>query len=354
MEQQACQLDELETLGDKIVILAAHIAAATYRMLVMIAEFDEREGWKAGGHKNCAAWLAFRTGFDAGACREKVRAARALRGLPQIGDAMARGELSFAKVRALTRVATADNEEALLDFASGATAAQTERLVRSWKRMCRDDEAEWERGCHARRCLSVFPDGDGMFRIQGTLDPEVGALLMRAIEAASDALYRTDRRGDADEAAGDEIAGDETVSEVTPEQRRADAMGLLAERAMSAGFASDDAHASRGSRAERYQVMLHVELDTLDGTAGPGLSELSDGSRVSAETSRRIACDAGLVQITRKAAAKDQPAHILNVGRRTRTIPPAIRRALDVRDGGCRFPRLRVAIHGRTPHRPLG
>jgi hypothetical protein len=88
-----------------------------------------------------------------------------------------------------------------------------------------------------------------------------------------------------------------------------------------------------GSRADRYQVMLHVEAETLDQGSEPGMSEMDDGTRVSAETSRRICCDASRVIVRKRADGT-----VLDVGRRTRTIPPALRRALEVRDRGCRFP----------------
>jgi hypothetical protein len=308
--------DRIETLGDEIAVLAAQIHAATYRFLTLLAEFDGLEGWDRAGFRSCAHWLAFRTGFDLGASREKVRAARALAELPETSAAMARGELSFAKVRALTRVATPDNQSELLELARSGTAAQLERLVRSWKRLDRLDEVEHEKRSHASRCLSVFPDEDGMYVIHGRLDPEVGALLMRAIEAAGDALFR----GDSDEA---------------PEHRRADAMGLLAERALATGFGDSESGEApmSGTRAERYQIMLHVEESTLDAQSEPGMAHLEDGTRVSAETCRRLACDASVVTVRHTADGR-----ILDVGRRTRTIPPAIRRALHARDGGCRFP----------------
>src|SRR5687767_15693308 len=99
----AVEADALQDLGDEIATLAAHVHAATHRLLTLIAEFDQRRGWELEGHRSCAHWLAFRTGVDLGAAREKVRAARALERLPLVSEAMARGELSFAKVRSLTR-----------------------------------------------------------------------------------------------------------------------------------------------------------------------------------------------------------------------------------------------------------
>ena len=182
--------DALFDLGEEIATLAAHIHAATQRFLVLIADFDERRGWELDGHVSCAHWLSYRTGIDMGACRERVRTALVLVGLPETSAAMARGELSFSAVRALTRVATPENEGDLLALARGCTIAQLERTVRSWKRVSRMEEADIDRERHERRSFSVFADDEGMYVVKGRLPAEVGALLMRAIEAASDALYR--------------------------------------------------------------------------------------------------------------------------------------------------------------------
>jgi hypothetical protein len=337
--------DLVEDLGDEIATLAAHIHAGTERLLTLLAQFDRLRGWEPGGHRSCAHWLSFRAGLDLGTAREHVRVARALEELPETGAAMARGQLSFSQVRALTRVATAETESDLLPLAEGCTTAQLERIVRSWKKGCREDEAEWERERHRSRSLSVFPAEDGMYALTGRLDPEVGALFMRAIEAAADALYRERREVPMD------TEGRVRDSSREAARRRADAIGLLAERALAAGLGTvqgtfdgvDPADPPiSGSRAERYQVVLHVDQDTLAEQGEPGRSELEDGTRVSAETSRRLSCDAGLVRVERgraePASAPSSESAVLNVGRRTRTIPPALRRALVVRDRGCRFP----------------
>ena len=314
--------DAIEDLGDQIAVLSAHVHAATQRILALIADFDRMRGWEQSGHRDCAHWLALRTNIDMGTAREKVRAARALAALPLTSAAMSRGQLSFCQVRALTRVATAENESALLDLARGATTAQLERMVRGWRKGSRSEEAERGRERHESRTLSVFPDDDGMYAIRGRLTPEVGALLMRALEAAGDALFREGRVPG---------AGD---SHREAAQRRADAVGLLAERALAAGLAETAADAPiSGSRADRYQVVLHVEPETLVADGEPGRSELEDGTRVSHETSRRLSCDAALVRVAQKPDGT-----VLDVGRKTRTIPPALRRALEARDRGCRFP----------------
>ena len=372
--------EALEALETRITALASRIHAATHRLLVLIAEFDRRGGWKLGGHRSCSHWLSVRTGIDLGTAREKVRTARALVGLPKTSASMSRGELAFSKARALTRRANAENEGELLEIAKNVTTAELERVVRAFPEGSRKDEAALERERYASRTLSVFPDNEGMYVVRGRLPAEVGALLMRAVEAAGDVLYREERGGSS---GGGALS--ETEARAEAARRRADALGLLAERALAAGFGlgelSDEAgdapggkrgssggagEASAeagdasigagdasvgdgdasvgerdapaeapisGSRAERYQVMLHVEAETLAAEGEGGRSELEDGTRVSAETAQRISCDCGLVKVTHASDGS-----ILDVGRRTRTIPPSLRRALEVRDKGCRFP----------------
>jgi hypothetical protein len=182
------QQDETARLGDAIAELAARIQAATYELLVMIHAFDEREGW-GEGFKSCAHWLNWRAGLAMGAAREKVRVARALAALPKMSGAMRRGALSYSKVRALTRIATPANEVRLLDFARCATAAHVERLVRAWRRVDRIEAAEDDRRRHAGRHLETWLDEDGMLVVRGRLSPELGAVVQRALEAASDRLF---------------------------------------------------------------------------------------------------------------------------------------------------------------------
>jgi hypothetical protein len=352
----------LEALGKRITTLAARIHAATHRLLTLIAEFDRRRGWELGGHRSCAHWLAHRTGIDLGTAREKVRTARALVGLPEVSASMSRGELSFSKVRALTRRATSENEGELLEIAQTRSTAELERVVRAFPRGSRADEADLERERYESRKLSIFPDYEGMYLVRGRLPAEVGALLMRAVEAASDVLYREERlrRGSGSLSKPETAASAEEDTRAEAARRRADALGLLAERALEAGFGGgcgtggDQAEAQdragdpgaaapgtgaesrlppSGTRAGRFQVILHVDPPALEAEGQGGRSELDDGTRVSPETSRRIACDCGLVKVRHASDGA-----ILDVGRRTRTIPPALRRALEVRDRGCRFP----------------
>jgi hypothetical protein len=320
IDQAGREADARHERMDRVAVLFGEITAATREFLRALAESDRHRDWAAEGFGSCAEWLAWRIGITRDTAGEKVRAARALEHLPLISKAMERGQISFSKVRALTRAATPENEAELLEFAEASSAASLERLVRGWRTMDREDEQRAERLRHRTRYLSVFPNNEGMYVVKGLLPPETAALLMRAIEAASDALSSSAAKDDGEHP--------------DPAQRRADALGLVAERALAAGLTGGDSPIS-GSRAERYQVMVHVEPKSLLEHGEPGMSELEDGTRLSAESSRRLSCDAGCVEVE---VEHGSDGAVLDVGRRARTVPPAMRRALEVRDRGCRFP----------------
>jgi hypothetical protein len=321
---------DLERLGDEIAELSAHLEAATARLLEMIREFDARQGW-ATGFASCAHWLSYRVGLEPGAARERVRVARALGALPAIRAALGRGELSYAKVRAITRVATPATEARLLEVAQAGTASHVERIVRGWRRVDRQAEADQAARRHRSRGLTVYHDEDGMVVIRGRLEPEAGAVLLRALEAAREAEYRKAPEvvgpPVADPTAGIRTPSDPTAEGPTPAQRQADALVLLAEAALRHEL-------DPGPPTERYQVVLHVDAPVLADPAAPGQSVLEDGAGVPAGTAERLACDASLVVMRH-----DAEGHVLDVGRRTRAISPALRRALLHRDrGSCRFP----------------
>src|SRR5262245_48575653 len=178
----------LDQLGDEIAELCAHLDAATARLLELIRDFDARGGW-GNGFRSCAHWLSWRIGLDLGAAREQVRVARALATLPRLAEALARGELSYAKVRALTRVATPETEARLLAVGWAGTAAHVERIVRGWRCVDRQTEARETARQHASRYLQVYQDEDGTVVLRGRLEPEVGTLLLRALEAAREVVY---------------------------------------------------------------------------------------------------------------------------------------------------------------------
>src|SRR5438552_12484320 len=143
---------ELERLGEEIAELSAHLDAAIARLLDLIREFDVRGGWN-NGFRSCAHWLSWRVGIDMGAARERVRVARALGSLPRLANALACGELSYAKVRALTRIATPEDEERLLAIGRAGTACHVEQIVRGWRRVDRLAEAREDDRRHKARAL---------------------------------------------------------------------------------------------------------------------------------------------------------------------------------------------------------
>ena len=249
-----------------------------------------------------------------------MRVARALGTLPRLAEALARGELSYAKVRALTRVATPATEARLLAVGRAGTAAQIERIVRGWRRVDRQAEVRQATRQHAKRGLHAYPDEDGTVLVRGRLTPEVGALLIRALDAARETLYQRTR------ATAGVTAADPAMAPPTRAQQQADALALLAETALHHEI-------DPGAPGERYQVVVHVDAAVLADPEQPGQSVLEEGGHVSAETSRRLACDA-----SRVVMRHDDEGRLLEVGARTRTIPPALRRALLHRDRSCRFP----------------
>lgn len=292
---------EAESLEDQITELAAHISAATWRLLALIREYDLCSGWNGGGTRSCAHWLNWKCGIALGAAREKVRVAHALAELPQISEAFREGRLSYSKVRAMTRVATPQNEDYLLMIARHGTASHMERLVRSYRRVGRPEAAKQL----SRRELSYYIDDDGSYVIRGRLTPEQGQRLLQALDAAAEELPRDD---------------DDSAA-----MRRADALEAVAESFLNVGTG---ASACNSNGADRYTVHVHTRID-----------ELAEAGDVSAETSRRQSCDCGVVHWL-----ENERGHALDIGRRSRNITPAIRRALQHRDGGCTFP-------GCTAHR---
>jgi len=312
-----------EQLGDQITELAAHIHAATFRLLELIHEFDACEGWAGEGVLSCAHWLNWKCGMALGVARERIRVAHALKELPKISQTFRKGKLSYSKVRAITRVATRKNENYLLMIAHFGTASHVERLVRNYRSVKRNEALQKAQQQHLHRELSWFEDDDGLWVIRGRLPPETGALVQQVLEQAMEEQYQELQ----DVPAGiSETEIDEVRARPEPiAWRRADALVRLAE-----GYR---ARSNAQSTSEKYLVHIHTDMETLKQDGVGVEAEVESGGKICAETTQRIACDAAVVQWLDKHDG--QP---LSTGRKSRTIPPAIRRALQRRDGGCRFP----------------
>ena len=304
-------------LTAEITTLAGHLNAGNARFLALVAELDRRKGWAEWGVKSMAHWLNWKCGISLGAAREKVRVARALAALPKVAGAMAEGRLSYFKVREMTRIADAGNEDYLLHIALCGTASHVEQTVRGYRRAL--DAAELTREAMQQRDQNLWfhTEPDGSMTIRGRVPAEVGALFKRALEAAQDSLPIPKNVP-----AGTSLEDEDLHRS---RKRRVEALAVLAESFLATG-------PKDLSGADRQQIVVHVDAETFRHSRA-GRCELEHGPSIAAETARRLACDCSVVRIIENE--KGEP---LDVGRRTRTIPPGIRRALNARDKGCRFP----------------
>jgi hypothetical protein len=431
---------ELETLGDRIAEHAAHLDAATHRLLTDIRQFDTECGWYSQGARTCAQWLSWRLGWDPGTAREHVRVAHRLSELPLIDDSLRRGETSYCKVRAMTRVATPANEEMLLEESRYTTGAQLERICRKYASIQRHDDGHGPKDDMLRRYLSRRDTADGMVDITARLHPEEAAIVWAALERVAvercmardlatayaeersksvsaetsagasvsrkhDGLADGDVEGESEPARqGEPARKSEAARESEPPRRRrqhsqptqfdrADALVALAEETI------------RGTRKDRSPIELAITVtpETLRAPAspaasasttsatrsapGPGCADpnvadrhvrgvckdltpvgtavrpetslaswarsllpdsdsatpmqpdpcdvgcFTDGTCVTSHAARRLACDCGVVEV-----ATDNQGIQLSVGRRRRTIPGPMKKALIRRDVTCRFP----------------
>jgi hypothetical protein len=297
-------LQTVEELDTAIARLSRHANAVSCRLLALVREFDDRLGWAKWSFPSCPEWLAWRCGLSLSAAREKIRTAHALRGLPAISAAFGEGQLSYSKVRALTRAANARNEDLLLAYALEATAAQVEERCRQMRNVA-PESVDGARRAWERRSLRITRDSAaGTMTVTLEVPIDEGEVFARAIDRAAETAK----------------------TNLGPEF---EASGWLAQQAdaaieMARAYLVGDA-ASPSSAADHYQVVVHVDESALRG--GVGRSDLP------IETVRRLCCDASLVRLTE--AADGTP---LAVGGRQRNVPAAIRRALRSRDRGCSFP----------------
>jgi hypothetical protein len=309
----------MPSIEHRITELWGQITAATFQFLELIAEFDRAKGWAGVGMSSCAQWLNLHCGIGEVAAREKLRVAHALADLPQITAAFRDGRVSYSKARAMTRVATPENEATLLNVALHGTASHVERTVRLFRRIERLEEAQAAADSYRQRFVRYQYDEDGSVLIQARLPAEVGELVKQAIERAAD-LAEADQQVEADEP-------DFSFDAVG--RRRAEGLRLIAEQFLSTGRAAENS-------SRPYQLVVHIDQrllgESLDARS-EAPCETESGVPLAIETARRLACDCSLVGLV-----ENESGHPLNVGRKTRAIPHAIKRALQSRDGGCRFP----------------
>ena len=324
-EQRLRSIDELDA---EIATIARQLNAQTYRLLVLVREFDDRLGFAKWSFASCAEWLAWRLGLSLSAAREKVRAAHALRDLGQIAKAFSQGRLSYSKVRALTRVANARNEDLLLAYAMDATAAQVEERCRQMRNIA-PESTDIARRAWERRSMTILRQAEaGTMRITLEVPIEDGELFARAIDRAVEV----------------------GKGNLGPEFETSGWCAEQADAAIEIARSYLDGDASAASAADRFQVVVHVDemalaanthresAESLRGGISHRDGAVSSGSETARsdlpiETIRRLTCDGSIARVVDNA--KGNP---LDIGRKSRVVPTALKRALHGRDRGCTFP----------------
>lgn len=301
----ATDLTPIDALDERILKLCTRINAATYELLVMIREFDERGGCLKWGLDCTAKWLAWRCDLSIATAREKVRVAQALKHLPLVSEAFSSGELSYSKVRSLTRVVNADSEADLVAFALRNTACHVAEYCLEL-RMGTPASTDIADRAFARRSLRVRRDADrGMLSVTVELPLEAGELIEKALDKARD----------------DECLEIPDLVDTSWSTRQADAFVTLLKDYLQGG----DTNASKRS-SDNYLVNIHVDQSALAGEVGR--------SSVPIETVKRLCCDGQAVVLT-----ETRNGEPLSIGRRSRVVPKGIERAVRARDKHtCRFP----------------
>jgi len=301
-------LDQLET---DIISLSSHINSMEYEFLVLLREFDLRQGWKPYLFNNCAEWLNMKCGIAPGTAREKLRVANALFDLPQTSTAFQKGDLSYSKARALSRIATSTTEEHLLDFALKTTAASVDRHCMELRNVQRHTSTQDANRLHHNRYLSCSPHSDGSVTLSVELPKETAALVMKALEMAVPQLEARDVYESEEENAPCDLL-----------KQQADALVELARSYLAGG------NDNKSCTADHYQVTVHVDENALRGA-----SDAESKSDLPIETVRRLCCDSSLV-----ISADDDSGKTKDLSRKHRVVHPSLRRKLLSRDKGCRFP----------------
>lgn len=296
----ATDLTPIEALDERILNLCTHINAATYELLVMIREFDERVGFLKWGMESTVDWLAWRCDLSRATAREKVRVAHALKSLSVVSRLFSTGELSYSKVRSLTRVATRNNEEALVKFALRNTAAHVAEYCRELRMGTPESIGVAERA-FANRYLRIRRDADrSMISMNVELPLEAGELIEKALNKARD----------------DRALEIPDLVDTSWSKRQADAFVTMLKEYLQ-GSAEEAT-----SSSDNYLVTIHVDQSALVGDVGR--------SSVPVDTVKRLCCDGHAVVMTE--TKEGQP---LSIGRKSRLVPKGIERAVRARDKHC-------------------
>jgi Domain of unknown function (DUF222)/HNH endonuclease len=335
-------------LADQVLVLRRLLNRLEGRWLQTLAAVDGRGA--AGADQgtqapSTAGWLRARLRLGAAAAAGWVRTARALyRGpLTATGQALADGEVSPAHASVLAQGThdlphhlAVEAEPVLVEAARRLDPPALRRVVGHLRWVADPDTADHQaQRQQQRRGLWLSPTLEGMVALQGLLEAEAGQTVLAALEPLARPANADDARSGG--------------------QRRADALAELARRALEGGRLPQ-------TGGVRPQLLVTVDLDCLLDRHGGLGGEVGGAEPLGAEACRRLACDGALsrVLVTRQDPAAQGPSGLegrlraamallppilggppsqpLDVGRTTRVVTPAQRRALAVRDGGCVVP----------------
>ena len=340
-----------ERLEAELCLMAGNLAAATCRFLELVGEYDASNGWKSWDMRSCAEWLSWRCQIAPGTATEHVRVARALRVLPVVHGEFAAGRMGYSKVREITRIATPATEAGLAEIMTPMTAGQAERFARAHRSSAQDQPGS---GRELRTSLKFRSDPDnGELSVSLHLPPVDGAVVLQALRAATGDLDRQDGKTATAGQPVPDLSGDGWPAPFLV--ATADLAAALV--AICGGYLGGKIAAA--DNADIYQVHIHTTAEALTpdvpaGTPGaiakdvpagtpelpaghpahPDRCHLEDGPAISPQLAQRIACFATLSLIVHGIDGS-----IAAIGRRSRKIPAALRRAVRERDGyRCTFP----------------
>ncbi|MFK7893535.1 MAG: DUF222 domain-containing protein [Granulosicoccus sp.] len=343
-QDEWCETIHADVTGDHVKSLARALDRGTFHLVMLLPAFDRQRVWEADGYRSCASWMNAQCGMSPSAANDRCRVAYALETLPVICQLFRLGELSWSKVRALTRIATPENERQLAADALSMTASAIERMARQYRNTQTssdiEDEDERAKRHYDRRYLLIRQDDNGMVRINASLPPLEGAAIVKSLARAEDEILQ-------------QIDVEQLEQPVSGTQRRADSLALMAMKHMAAE--SVDVR-----MADRYQVIIHVDAATLHQTKdqpGPDCrchvdstepkslrAYIEDGPAIAASTARRLVDDCSVLAVVE---AEGEP---LSIGRKTRKWPQAISRAIHIRDKCCQFPGCDSTRHLQLHH----
>jgi hypothetical protein len=319
--------DELRRLEAELLVRAAQVHAAHAALAETLARFDALRGWEGAGIRSVGHWADINLGIPSRAASRMAAAAARLDELPTLRQAFVEGAVSVEKVEAVAAVAAARSDDRFTQVARSGSVAQVQRICSTYRNVMVEDAPPAVEERQVRRAVTCTPIDDGLLRLVAILEPDEATLVLTAIDARVEHVWRQhhpDR---------DTPAADLSV-------RRADALVELARDAADIG--PDPFLAG-----ERVQVNVHVDAEVLGGVREDGICCIDGVGAIAPAVARRLLCDASVRVITH------HPDGSLDLGRTQQTVSQRQRRVLNERDGGCRFPgcphRRYVDAHHAVP-----